>query len=937
MKSTIFRLLNLYSGEEKNAFLFATLAFCWSLGINLGLKYSDALLLINIGAQALPTVYIFCALGMIIPATILLTVVNKVRSQNILLTIIGAVITFYASVFIFLKSGGGQDVKWIWYVLRILSFQLDTLLIMSYWTFIDQYHNMQDAKRMYVLFSLTVFCGQATTGLIMQSGLLSFTTVLLLIICLMIISVVLIKVITSTVHLAHDQSTGEEEALGSKGITISKTIKDILKSRFTLLVMLNNFLIFLMWVSAEYNYLKFFDMYFDPPGTVLPEGGARNAEITLFLGRMIATVSVTNLIFGLFLYSRLIRRFGVTSLLFFTPVIMIIAMSGWSLYPVIIFPVMSYFLVEGFLEIVDESNFSLLLNAVPKNLKYRVRILIESFLEPMAMLSSGFLLSIPGINTVSLCLGLSIAAFIAAMVIRKKYHNSVYKNLAANAIHPERSIREWFDKLSPEGLEKERFRLFSIIDAPSNHAEKKFALEGLLGLKEVDTIGKLVTKVRAQDATTQILFLQMLSESPLSSEKIVIDQLLSWLSDSAANPDNVYSHILFFLAQTGRIHPENVNKEIESDNLIRKASAILALKKTGTHVSTSMLVQNRKQADEALKIMLKSNDEEEVSIALKVLSSEATPTHHNLLITFFDHPTKKIRHIAMESFAKISCPQCRKYSKLLLSFLKKSEDSTFRKACIKALGKIKEPLIMREVIAASLHFRQGERRLIESIIRTMGLSTVPMLLAVTKDTSMPDRCRALAGRIVGHLALPHLHANINEIMSAEIERAYFYFCHYQFIEQKNPDKDLSLLVEALKAGYHSVIDFIIQLLSSAGEVEDSELISRLFKSPDIKLRSQVVETLEKTCDQKIFQKLRPLMEDIPAEEILNQYNQTGFNILSLPELLEKLFSSPTPVDTIVSMKYMKKFDYPNWKSSLDALSKSNEKIYNHFAGELKTS
>src|SRR5205085_10470526 len=45
-------------------------------------------------------------------------------------------------------------------------------LMTCYWTFIDQYHHLQDAKRLYCLFSSTIFLGAASTGLLMQSGLL---------------------------------------------------------------------------------------------------------------------------------------------------------------------------------------------------------------------------------------------------------------------------------------------------------------------------------------------------------------------------------------------------------------------------------------------------------------------------------------------------------------------------------------------------------------------------------------------------------------------------------------------------------------------------------------------------------------------------------------------------------------------------------------------
>ena len=148
----------------------------------------------------------------------------------------------------------------------------------------------------------------------------------------------------------------------------------------------------------------------------------------------------------------------------------------------------------------------------------------------------------------------------------------------------------------------------------------------------------------------------------------------------------------------------------------------------------------------------------------------------------------------------------------------------------------------------------------------MGLRTVPALLSITKDTQMADRCRLLAGRILGRLALPQLRANLSDIIRQEIERAYVYFYHYHTIQSRYPEWDLSMLRDVLITGYHSVLDFIIQILGVAGEIEDEELLSRSLRSPNPKVRSQVVETLEKTCEPQIFRLLQPLVDDIPYEE-----------------------------------------------------------------------
>ena len=121
--------------------------------------------------------------------------------------------------------------------------------------------------------------------------------------------------------------------------------------------------------------------------------GGTEASLTLFLGKCLASVSICNLIFGLFIYSRMVRRFGIGSLLLITPVLLIISFTGWSLSSSLLFPLIGFFVVEGTLYVIDDNNFNFLLNAVPSKLKYKIRVMIESFFEPIGMLTSALLLS----------------------------------------------------------------------------------------------------------------------------------------------------------------------------------------------------------------------------------------------------------------------------------------------------------------------------------------------------------------------------------------------------------------------------------------------------------------------------------------------------------------------------------------------------------------
>ena len=215
----------------------------------------------------------------------------------------------------------------------------------------------------------------------------------------------------------------------------------------------------------------------------------------------------------------------------------------------------------------------------------------------------------------------------------------------------------------------------------------------------------------------------------------------------------------------------------------------------------------------------------------------------------------------------------------------------------------------------------------------MGLRTVPSLLSMIKNPAIPDRCRLLAGQILGRLALPQLRANLSDIIRQEIERAYFYFYHYHTIQILNPEIDLSMLKDVLITGYHSVLDFIIQLLGVAGEVEDEELLSQSLRSRNPKVRSQVVEALEKTCEPSIFRLLQPLVDDIPYEEKIRHYVKSH-QPWSLISLLDKMSESSAQIDQIIAAAMKYHLDLPNWRASLRQQMSKQDEIFHHFAYEL---
>jgi len=259
----IFRkLFNLYPGEEKKAFLLATLGFLWALSVTCALKFADALFLLHIGAESLPTAYALAALGNIVIASFLFYGFHSVSPSRLFLIIIGVGITFYAFILFCLYQHIGHDSQYLWFALKIFGFIFFTVVITCFWTFVDQYYHHQDAKRLYSLFSSSVFIGLGSTGFIMRMGVLSVEHLIGVVLLLLGVTFYWIQLITRRLTVVPDESETENVGADSNQ-TWGAIIKSILTSRFTILLMIGNLLIQVLSVITEYNYLSDFDKYFD--------------------------------------------------------------------------------------------------------------------------------------------------------------------------------------------------------------------------------------------------------------------------------------------------------------------------------------------------------------------------------------------------------------------------------------------------------------------------------------------------------------------------------------------------------------------------------------------------------------------------------------------------------------------------------------------------
>ena len=415
MRDFFCRLFALNRGEEKKVFLFSLTGFLWAMASTCGLKYSDTLFIYHIGADSLPTIYKSISCGMILLSVILLYAYHHTTGKKIFRGLVLAGAVFYSLAYICYSNQIGTESKWLWYVLRVFGALFFYPLITGFWTFIDQYFVTKDAKRLFGIFCSSIYVGSFSTGQIMQSGIMTVRHVFLFIVILMLISAFLTYLIARKFPVPEEEEVHPEDT-SDDFITLKDKLQTVLTSKYTLLVFLGSFLGIFLWGIAEYNYMSVFEARF-----VTDSGIHGPRELTRFVGNCFSYISIVNVIFGVFIYGRLVNRFGVGSIILCTPMLYLLTFSGWLINDTLIFPVMGMFVVEGSAEILDNSNLALLVKAAPGRVKSILRVMVESVFEPLGMLASGVVLSTTTVDTKFLGLGIALLAVTAALTMKMHY------------------------------------------------------------------------------------------------------------------------------------------------------------------------------------------------------------------------------------------------------------------------------------------------------------------------------------------------------------------------------------------------------------------------------------------------------------------------------------------------------------------------------------
>jgi hypothetical protein len=306
-----------------------------------------------------------------------------------------------------------------------------------FWTFIDGYFDLVDAKRLFSFFAAGSAIGAMLGGtLVLQLARHVGTANLFL--GWALLAVACWPLLHRTRKRWHKIEAEDLESPGDGPAGFFHAsltgVRGLLHSRYALLLTGAIFLRLVAATFCDYQAMSVFS------------AGRDASELATLFGHLTATVGVLNLVLTLLVFNQLVSRFGVRNVALIQPLVYG-SVFAWLLFDHG-FPaaVAGFFAYYGVMAAIEFNNVNLLFAGLPAGARKEIRTFIEGICEPSASAVAGFFLLAFGavLSSVQLSLAgllVAVAGFGVTLAVRRDYVSALAANLR----------RDWLD-LSPAAV-----------------------------------------------------------------------------------------------------------------------------------------------------------------------------------------------------------------------------------------------------------------------------------------------------------------------------------------------------------------------------------------------------------------------------------------------------------------------------------------------------
>ncbi|EPJ33669.1 putative membrane protein, partial [Chlamydia psittaci 06-1683] len=401
-------------------------------------------------------------------------------------------------------------------IYRMLTWSSIILAYTNFWGFVDQFFNIQDAKRHFSIFNAIIFLGDAIgCGIVNRIQYIGIERILVLFVVILFSCYPIVHYVSKSLkELSEDHDhfidTGHPPSA-------SKAFKLCLKDSYTFYLLCFYFLMQLLAIATEFNYLKIFEHHFAERDTY---------ELTAHITKWSSWISLTNMCFALFAYSRIVKNMGVNNIILFAPLCFTSLFFCWSFKTSLGIATVGMVAREGLTYALDDNNLQLLIYGVPNSIRNQIRIAIECFIEPVGMFVWA-LLCFAISYQYTVCLVISLITVVLACLLRSYYAKAILRNLSSQAIHLKKTMLEWIKSMTLK--EKRQTELLLLTHLKHQHEKHQiFAFQHLLNLGSRSVLPSLLAHMNKLSLPSKLKTMEMLKNSLWARDFLTLELLKRW-------------------------------------------------------------------------------------------------------------------------------------------------------------------------------------------------------------------------------------------------------------------------------------------------------------------------------------------------------------------------------------------------------------------------
>lgn len=816
----------------------------------------DSLFLEEVGAYNLPFVFILTALA-VIPISIAYSRLSRYYSIG---WVVSAVTLFLAANLFVIWFFIEMDHNWLYYGFYVWVSIYSVLITSQFWLFANTIFNSVQSKKVFGFLSLGAISGGFTGGELTAIVINYFS---LKPESLLLISAIVITATTPLVWVILKKNgtslkARPEPVTGDSPVS-NNPLKEILKH--------NHLLLIVALIAVTVTVTTLIDYQFK---TVAENAFASESALTSFMGKFYGRVSLIALLIQLFVGTIFTKKYGVSGALLLLPLALLISAGGMLIVPGLIAGTLSRGIDQSLKHSIDRTGRELLFVPLPKNLKQRVKVFIDLFVDHGSQGITGLLLLglTFGLNLdvreISVVVIILLVAWIAIAKMVGNSYVDVFRNTLKRKVE-----KDWEEgdkkKRIPEKTSPETIR--ELLKS-NEESDVLWALEAIKN-KDIPSVDidqeQLLKHVQHPSCKVRIKLLQLFREKEMGD---LVDEVLELAYDE--DPDVRMEAIRYVYQFYEADHKEKLAIGLNHEDVRIRAVVMGIIAEEGNEEGRNLITDELLQ--EALEYSGDSADELRRQMA-RVLPTVYHPNRARFIkeLLHDENPT-----VVKQAIKAAGETQDRRFVHDLLLLMgngvyRKTVEEALKNYGSRIYGTMYDHMV-------DPHLSDSIRRYIPWLFsQTVTDDSWDILKMSLKFCSIPIRHGVIKAMVRMRKQRKDLRVSDEIIVrNAEIELKRYSKLVKAYHIYKKEDLPLSENAdEILKYEIEQTFENVFRLLSLNNDMDDIENAHKAIVGDNPQLKADAIEFIENLISWEIRKLLIPLLEIYNTDEMPeNSFNSS---------------------------------------------------------------